>query len=215
MLCTLLKRAALWFGLRWRRWGRRLLGAAARWQKLPDHPLHLWPEDMVDLGIHYLGHDPVHSLFQHPRPERYSLIEHCIPCSLNMWSDTKMGMNTCWWLATSSSWVEGQIWSPGTGPFSLTGAQVVWCCSSAGSCSNEGSMCGWRDDLRQSCPLVAWGLGKLAVRQKAKQQTNLWRGCTSTFVEYLAGLTQLKPRLNFSWTYVLTLYQSVSVGGFS
>lgn len=198
MLCTLFERAALWFGLCWRWWGGRLLGAAARRQKLPDHPFNLWPEDMVDLGIHYLGHNPVHSLLQHPRPERYSLIWHWIPCSLNMWSGTMRVLNTCWWLAMGSSWVEEQTWKPGTGPFLLTGVQVVWCCFSAGSCSNEGSMCGWRDDLRQSCPLVAWGLGKLAARRKAKQQTNQWRGCTSAFVEYLAGCTQLKPRLNCS-----------------
>lgn len=54
----------------------------------------------------------------------------------------------------------------------LTEAQVVWCCFSAGSCSNEGSMCGWRDDSRQSCPLFVSGLSKRAARQKQEKQKN-------------------------------------------
>lgn len=52
----------------------QLLSAGTRRHKLVDHFLYLWPEDVVDFGIHHLGHNSVYSLFQHARSKRDEFI---------------------------------------------------------------------------------------------------------------------------------------------
>lgn len=64
---TLLKHASVHLKICWGQRGRWLVGEAARRQKLADHPLHLGSKDVVDFGVHYLGHNPVDPLLQHAR----------------------------------------------------------------------------------------------------------------------------------------------------
>lgn len=56
-------------------------------QEVMDSFLNVWPENMVQLGIHHLSYNSVHTRLQHSRPIR--IVENFLQLILHLWFQLK------------------------------------------------------------------------------------------------------------------------------